>query len=293
MLSGGRTQFIALKAKTPWLDINQERHHPYAGYDGMVELVRQIDLAIHNPVWADVRAPAPWDRAGRGQGRRLRRRRRFRRRIRARSSRRPRPTTWASAEMNAPSRVVGSTKPLSTGEDRSRLQGRQRQSAEVVAAARRGLRLSRRRRRRAAVPRLAGLHVLRAGPVRPPLQGDDPAPDDGDGRGRDHPRRRRPPRGGDPQSEGPRQAEADRHRHHRAGRDARRGLWRRARRDQGAPGRGTRRDGGRARPDARFRRRDRGGLVEGGRRDDRVDRPSGGSRAPQRAAGQYPAGLAS
>ncbi len=62
MLSGGRTQFIALKAKTPWLDINQERHHPYAGYDGMVELVRQIDLAIHNPVWAQVREPAPWDR---------------------------------------------------------------------------------------------------------------------------------------------------------------------------------------------------------------------------------------
>ena len=64
MLSGGRTQFIALKAKTPWLDINQERHHPYAGYDGMVELVRQIDLAIHNPIWRQVRAPAPWDAEG-------------------------------------------------------------------------------------------------------------------------------------------------------------------------------------------------------------------------------------
>lgn len=63
MLSGGRTQFIALKAKTPWLDINQERHHPYAGYDGMVELVRQIDLAIHNPVWSEVREPAPWQNA--------------------------------------------------------------------------------------------------------------------------------------------------------------------------------------------------------------------------------------
>ncbi|ARQ13337.1 nitrogenase iron-molybdenum cofactor biosynthesis protein NifE (plasmid) [Rhizobium etli] len=61
MLSGGRTQFIALKAKTPWLDINQERHHPYAGYDGMVELVRQVDLAIHNPIWAEVREPAPWE----------------------------------------------------------------------------------------------------------------------------------------------------------------------------------------------------------------------------------------
>ena len=49
MLSGGRTQFIALKAKTPWLDINQERHTAYAGYDGMVELVRQIDLAHPQP----------------------------------------------------------------------------------------------------------------------------------------------------------------------------------------------------------------------------------------------------
>ena len=62
MLSGGRTQFIALKAKTPWLDINQERHEPFAGYDGMVELVRKIDPAINNPVWEQVRAPAPWDR---------------------------------------------------------------------------------------------------------------------------------------------------------------------------------------------------------------------------------------
>ena len=41
MLSGGRSQFVALKAKMPWLDINQERHHAYAGYDGMVELVRR------------------------------------------------------------------------------------------------------------------------------------------------------------------------------------------------------------------------------------------------------------
>ena len=65
MLSGGRTQFIALKAKMPWLDINQERHHPYAGYDGMVELVKRIALAIHNPVWDQVRTPAPWDGDGR------------------------------------------------------------------------------------------------------------------------------------------------------------------------------------------------------------------------------------
>lgn len=63
MLSGGRTQYIALKAKMPWLDINQERHHAYAGYEGMVQLARQIDLAIQHPMWPQVREPAPWEPA--------------------------------------------------------------------------------------------------------------------------------------------------------------------------------------------------------------------------------------
>jgi len=62
MLSGGRSQFVALKARTPWLDINQERHHAYAGYEGMVELVKQIDRAIYNPIWEQVRQPAPWEK---------------------------------------------------------------------------------------------------------------------------------------------------------------------------------------------------------------------------------------
>lgn len=61
MLSGGRSQFVALKAKMPWLDINQERHHAYAGYEGMVELIHEIDKALYNPIWQQVRRPAPWD----------------------------------------------------------------------------------------------------------------------------------------------------------------------------------------------------------------------------------------
>jgi len=61
MLSGGRTQFVALKAKMPWLDINQERHHAYAGYEGMIALVREIDKALFNPIWEQVRRPAPWE----------------------------------------------------------------------------------------------------------------------------------------------------------------------------------------------------------------------------------------
>ncbi len=64
MLSGGRTQFIALKAKMPWVDMNQERHHAYAGYEGMVALVREIDKALFNPIWGQVRMPAPWEKHG-------------------------------------------------------------------------------------------------------------------------------------------------------------------------------------------------------------------------------------
>jgi len=60
MLSGGRSQFVALKAKMPWLDINQERHHAYAGYEGMVTLVQEIDKALYNPIWEQVRKDAPW-----------------------------------------------------------------------------------------------------------------------------------------------------------------------------------------------------------------------------------------
>ena len=61
LLSGGKSQFVALKAKVPWLDINQERHHAFAGYDGMVTLVRELAKSLRNPIWEDIRRPAPWD----------------------------------------------------------------------------------------------------------------------------------------------------------------------------------------------------------------------------------------
>ncbi len=60
LVSGGRSQFTALKAKLPWLDINQERPHAYAGYTGMVGFVRQLDACLNNPIWPQVRKPAPW-----------------------------------------------------------------------------------------------------------------------------------------------------------------------------------------------------------------------------------------
>jgi nitrogenase molybdenum-cofactor synthesis protein NifE len=60
LIAGGRNLYTALKARIPFLDINQEREFGYAGYEGMLELVRQLALTIEAPVWNKVRAPAPW-----------------------------------------------------------------------------------------------------------------------------------------------------------------------------------------------------------------------------------------
>ena len=60
LIAGGRNMYTALKARIPFLDINQEREFGYAGYVGMVELARQLALTIENPVWEAVRTPAPW-----------------------------------------------------------------------------------------------------------------------------------------------------------------------------------------------------------------------------------------
>ena len=62
LIAGGRNLYTALKARIPFLDINQEREFGYAGYDGMVELARQLALSMNSPVWHAVRKPAPWAR---------------------------------------------------------------------------------------------------------------------------------------------------------------------------------------------------------------------------------------
>ena len=63
LIAGGRNMYTALKAKVPFLDINQEREFGYAGYEGMLELARQLTLAIESPVWEAVKRPTPWEPA--------------------------------------------------------------------------------------------------------------------------------------------------------------------------------------------------------------------------------------
>ncbi|GLI38703.1 bifunctional nitrogenase iron-molybdenum cofactor biosynthesis protein NifEN [Geobacter hydrogenophilus] len=64
IVAGGKTKFLALKTKTPFLDINHGRSHPYAGYEGMVTFAKQLDLTVNNPIWPVLNAPAPWEKSG-------------------------------------------------------------------------------------------------------------------------------------------------------------------------------------------------------------------------------------
>ncbi|HBR1665595.1 TPA: nitrogenase iron-molybdenum cofactor biosynthesis protein NifE [Klebsiella quasipneumoniae subsp. quasipneumoniae] len=60
MIAGGRNMYTAWKARLPFLDINQEREHAYAGYQGIITLARQLCLTLASPVWPQTHARAPW-----------------------------------------------------------------------------------------------------------------------------------------------------------------------------------------------------------------------------------------
>ncbi|WP_068785418.1 nitrogenase iron-molybdenum cofactor biosynthesis protein NifE [Paenibacillus phocaensis] len=62
VIAGGRNMYMALKEQIPFVDINQERHTAYAGYDGVIRLAEQLANALEHPVWGLVRSPAPWER---------------------------------------------------------------------------------------------------------------------------------------------------------------------------------------------------------------------------------------
>ncbi len=63
IVAGGKTKFLALKTKTPFLDINHGRTHPYAGYEGMVTFARQLAMTVNNPIWPVLNSEAPWEKS--------------------------------------------------------------------------------------------------------------------------------------------------------------------------------------------------------------------------------------
>jgi len=46
LIAGGRNQYLAIKEGYPFVDVNQERHTPYAGYLGLVNLAEQIANSV-------------------------------------------------------------------------------------------------------------------------------------------------------------------------------------------------------------------------------------------------------
>jgi len=46
LVAGGRNRYLAVKEGYPFVDVNQERHTAYAGYDGLVNLAEQISSSL-------------------------------------------------------------------------------------------------------------------------------------------------------------------------------------------------------------------------------------------------------
>ncbi len=46
LVAGGRNQYLAIKEGFPFVDVNQERHTAYAGYEGLLNLAQDIDNSI-------------------------------------------------------------------------------------------------------------------------------------------------------------------------------------------------------------------------------------------------------
>jgi nitrogenase molybdenum-cofactor synthesis protein NifE len=62
MIAGDRYIYPTLKSRIPFLDIDHVRRIGYAGYDGLIELARNLDHAVHSPVWAQVRSKPSWQK---------------------------------------------------------------------------------------------------------------------------------------------------------------------------------------------------------------------------------------
>ena len=45
LIAGGRNKYLAMKEGFPFVDVNQERHSAYAGYEGLVNLARDIKVS--------------------------------------------------------------------------------------------------------------------------------------------------------------------------------------------------------------------------------------------------------
>ncbi|OGG94498.1 MAG: nitrogenase iron-molybdenum cofactor biosynthesis protein NifE [Candidatus Lambdaproteobacteria bacterium RIFOXYD12_FULL_49_8] len=57
LMAGGRNQYTALKAKLPFVHVNQERDLAFAGYSGFLRFAKQLVFAIESPAYAWAKRP--------------------------------------------------------------------------------------------------------------------------------------------------------------------------------------------------------------------------------------------
>ena len=62
MVAGDRYIFPTLKSRLPFLDLDHVRNVGYAGFRGMVELARNLVIAIDSPIWRLVSKSPVWQR---------------------------------------------------------------------------------------------------------------------------------------------------------------------------------------------------------------------------------------
>ncbi len=61
LIANSHHQYTAIRAKIPFLDINQELYHSYAGYAGILQVTQQLYASLYSPVWEQVRKTGPWE----------------------------------------------------------------------------------------------------------------------------------------------------------------------------------------------------------------------------------------
>ena len=62
LLAGGRSLYAALKRGISFIEVSQEKTGNYCGYDGLVNLARDIASSLSNPMFKLIGRRAPWDR---------------------------------------------------------------------------------------------------------------------------------------------------------------------------------------------------------------------------------------
>ena len=61
LLAGGRSLYTALKKGIAFADVNQEKKTSYGGYNGLLNLARDLQHALETPVFRNVARRAPWE----------------------------------------------------------------------------------------------------------------------------------------------------------------------------------------------------------------------------------------